>query len=238
MSRNLCAPRALAASLCVCLLASFASADSIVRFQTNYGNIDLQLYDTAAPNTVANFLRYVNDGWYDYSTVHRSVPGFVIQGGMDVIRWQDDVPGVYYMPTYDPIENEFSPDRSNLAGTIAMARQSGDPNSATSQWFINMNDNVGLDDVDGGFTVFGHVLAGWDVCLAIQNLDVYDLTVYPQWEDRAWQELPLGDAYDPDAGLYLSDLVLVYDAYVTPEPASLCLLAVGGLALLRRRRRR
>ena len=129
-----------------------------VRMQTPLGAIDVVLYDSAAPRTVANFLAYVNSGAYKNSFIHRSVPGFIIQGGGYI--WSDAIGTVASVATNAPVANEFSASRSNRRGTIAMAMISGDPNSATSQWFINLSDsNTFLDTQNGGFTVFGEVTA-------------------------------------------------------------------------------
>jgi cyclophilin family peptidyl-prolyl cis-trans isomerase len=101
---------------------------------------------------VANFLNYVNDGDYAGSFIHRSVPGFVVQGGgFTFINGEAGS-----VPSDPPIANEFG--RSNVRGTVAMAKLGNDPDSATSQWFINLADNSAvLDDSNGGFTVFGVV---------------------------------------------------------------------------------
>lgn len=129
-----------------------------VRLTTSVGAIDIVLYDAAAPRTVANFLTYVDSGAYRNSFVHRSVPGFVIQGGG--FGWDDATGNVVGVPANPPVANEFSASRSNRRGTIAMAKLGGDPNSATSQWFINLADNSSnLDNQNGGFTVFGEVTA-------------------------------------------------------------------------------
>ena len=131
---------------------------TIVRLPTSVGVIDINLYDAAAPRTVANFLNYVNSGTYNNSFFHRSVPGFIIQGGG--YAWNDSTGNVSSVTTNAPIANEFSASRSNRRGTIAMAKLGGDPNSATSQWFINLADNGSiLDGQNGGFTVFGEVSA-------------------------------------------------------------------------------
>ncbi len=130
-----------------------------VRLATSVGAIDIILYDAAAPRTVANFLNYVNSGAYRGSFFHRSIPGFVIQGGGFV--WDDVTNNVRAVPAFPPLVNEFSASRPNRRGTIAMAKLGGDPNSATSQWFINLADNsANLDNQNGGFTVFGEVSAG------------------------------------------------------------------------------
>jgi len=155
-----------------------------VKIQTSLGAIDVLLYDTAAPRTVANFLTYVNSGAYRNSFIHRSVPGFIIQGGGFV--WDDasqTVPGV---STNAPVANEFSASRSNRRGSIAMAKLGGDPNSATSQWFINLADNGSiLDGQNGGFTVFGEVsTSGMAVVDAIARLPLVNA-------GGAFSELPI-----------------------------------------------
>ncbi len=129
-----------------------------VRLTTTLGAIDINLYDTAAPQTVANFLAYVNSGAYRNSFIHRSVPGFVIQGGG--FAWDDATGNVTAVPTRAPVVNEFSASRPNRRGTVAMAKLGSNPNSATSQWFVNLADNsANLDNQNGGFTVFGEVSA-------------------------------------------------------------------------------
>ncbi len=157
------------------LLATFLCAGAeatTVRFQTNKGNIDINLFDADEPITVANFLAYVNSNSYNNSFVHRSEPGFVIQGGGYL--WSDAV-GYTAILTNAPIVNEFKPAHSNVRGTIAMAKLSGDPNSATSQWFINLADNSSsLDTTNGGYTVFGQVTtAGMATVDAIAALNPY-----------------------------------------------------------------
>ncbi len=131
-----------------------------VRLQTASGVIDIQLFDTEAPQTVANFLNYVNRGDYDGSFFHRNVPNFVIQGGgYGLTSSTDGDFSLYAIETDPPVINEYDPSRSNLRGTIAMAKLGNDPNSATSQWFFNLNDNsANLDNQNGGFTVFGQVI--------------------------------------------------------------------------------
>jgi cyclophilin family peptidyl-prolyl cis-trans isomerase len=119
----------------------------------SFGSIDIQLLKDA-PQSVANFLNYVNTGAYDNTIIHRSEPGFVIQGG----GYRPD--GTDISPAGTPtVPNEFSPLRSNLRGTVAYAKAGGDPNSATSEFFINLADNsANLDVQNGGFTVFGTVV--------------------------------------------------------------------------------
>lgn len=146
----------LAAVACVLPLAAQATT---VRLYTTYGPIDIELYDSAAPNTVANFLAYVRSGGYANSLFHRSVPNFIVQGGG--IVWPQGSSTLEYVPARPPIANEYSADRPNVRGTIAMAKRGGDPNSATSQWFFNLVDNTATlgPANNGGFTVFGKATA-------------------------------------------------------------------------------
>lgn len=145
----------------------------VVKLQTSLGTIDIELLDTEAPLTVANFLSYVNSGAYNNSIIHRSIPNFIIQGGGFT-----NVLGA--IPANAPVVNEFSATRSNLRGTIAMAKVDGNPNSATNGWFINLSDNsANLDNQNGGFTVFGRVVGnGMQVADAIAALPV---GVYPNF---------------------------------------------------------
>ena len=142
--------------LAVLFLPSLATAVVNVRMQTDLGAIDIELFDTVAPQTVANFMNYVNDGDYDGTFFHRSIPGFVVQGGGFITNTPSGsilVDGASHIPTDPPVINEFN--LSNLRGTIAMAKVGGDPDSATSEWFFNLDDNSeNLDNQNGGFTVF------------------------------------------------------------------------------------
>jgi cyclophilin family peptidyl-prolyl cis-trans isomerase len=131
-----------------------SSSGPVYVFHTNLGNISVQLNPSAAPKTVANFLNYVNRGAYTNSIIHRSVPGFIIQGGGYTLIPK---PNIVPILTDPPVVNEFQ--LSNLRGTIAMAEAGKDPNSATCQWFFNEGNNAAnLDIQNGGFTVFGKVL--------------------------------------------------------------------------------
>lgn len=185
----------------VCLSSPASSlAEVIVRMETNLGDIDIELYDQAAPITVTNFLAYVRGGDYNQTIIQRSEPGFVIQGGGYRIY-----NGFYLrVPADPPIQNEFDPSRSNLRGTIAMAKLGGDPDSATSEWFFNVADNsANLDFQNGGFTVFGQVLGdGMDVVDAINNLDLWDMSYLSPLYGGAFTSMPLigftlGDTFDP-----------------------------------------
>jgi len=136
-----------------------------VTMRTNMGDITIELYPEKAPKTVENFLQYTKDKYYNGTTFHRVIDGFMIQGGGYT---QDLKP----RPTRAPIPNEANNGLSNLTGTVAMAR-TGDPNSATAQFFINVNDNKFLDapQRDGGaYAVFGKVVAGTEVVDAIRGV--------------------------------------------------------------------
>ena len=127
-------------------------------------DIVIDLFPDDAPISVENFLGYVTRGDYIGSFIHRSVPGFVVQGGGFLAN------PISPVPVQAPILNEFG--RSNLRGTVAYARQGGVVNSATSQFFFNIQDNVGLDTVDEGFTVFGEVVSGMVLVDAINNAPI------------------------------------------------------------------
>ena len=119
--------------------------------------IDVSLLEdqlSGAPLTVANFERYVEENKYTDVMLHRLVAGFVLQGGG--FQWPDDQASPSTIESFAPIENEFSSERSNTRGTIAMAKIGNDPDSATNQWFFNLADNSSnLDNQNEGFTVFG-----------------------------------------------------------------------------------
>jgi cyclophilin family peptidyl-prolyl cis-trans isomerase len=159
---------ALSLALSAAALLTTAAHATQVRIDTPLGGFTIQLYDDAAPGTVLNFLNYIADGDYEDSFFHRSAPGFVVQGGG--FTFNDS--GVGAVPTDAPIANEFG--ASNTRGTVAMAKLGGDPNSATSQWFVNLADNSGnLDAQNGGFTVFAEVMGdGMDVVDAIAALAI------------------------------------------------------------------
>ncbi|MHA6965010.1 peptidylprolyl isomerase [Zobellella denitrificans] len=138
------------------LLALPVLAGPRVELVTNMGRLEVELDEVAAPRTVANFLRYVDDGSYNNSLFHRLIPGFVVQGGG---YGTDFSP----LPTYEPVANESANGLSNLSGTIAMARTQA-PDSATRQFYINLKDNTALDaGSQPGYTVFGRVIRGEEV---------------------------------------------------------------------------
>ena len=175
--------RFCAALAAVALLACAprAADATIVEFQTSLGNFEVNLYDNTTPATVTNFLDYVNNGRFTDSIYHRSVSGFIVQGGAFVYNQTLPLENV---PTNPAVTNE--PELSNVRGTIAMAKLGNDPNSATSQWFFNLADNsANLDVQNSGFTAFGEVVGnGMDVIDAIAALPVYNFS-------GATAELPL-----------------------------------------------
>jgi peptidyl-prolyl cis-trans isomerase A (cyclophilin A) len=141
------------AAVCVPMCVPASALATMVRIDTAKGPIDIELFDTAAPLTVTNFLNYVRRGAYDNSFFHRLAAGFVVQGGG--FSFGTAVSKIVADP---PVQNEFSLTRSNLRGTVAMAKVGGNPNSATSEWFVNLANNASnLDTQNGGFTVFGRV---------------------------------------------------------------------------------
>jgi cyclophilin family peptidyl-prolyl cis-trans isomerase len=143
-------------------------AESAVRVSTNLGDMDFVLYNNATPATVSNFMSYVNSGKYHNVAFHRSVPDFVIQtGGFTGTGTGSNFTSVVTSP---PVVNE--PGISNLRGTISLAKLGGNPNSATSQFFVNVDDNsANLNFQNGGFTVFGRVAGdGMAVADAINTL--------------------------------------------------------------------
>jgi cyclophilin family peptidyl-prolyl cis-trans isomerase len=149
---------------------------------TPLGNIEIELLEADAPETVANFLAYIESDRYDNTFIHRSAPGFVIQGGG--YAYQDG--NASNVDKFPSVKNEYK--ISNTRGTVAMARLGGQPDSATSQWFINLVDNsISLDSLDGGFTVFARVVGnGMQVADAIGQLPVVNA-------QGAFAELPVID---------------------------------------------
>jgi len=166
------------------VLLSSDPNNTLVMFETTYGNIVMEMYDTVAPTTVTNFLNYVTDGDYDDSVLHRAVPGFVLQGGGYYWDGMTD-PVDNAVPTDPPIDDE--PSLPNIARSMAMARSG--PDSATSQFYWNLDDNSATLDPQN-FTVFGHVVGGWEVVEQIMTLDIVDF-------GSVFTDTPVTDAYDP-----------------------------------------
>lgn len=148
-----------------------------VEIITNMGEITLALDPARAPKSVENFLHYAQDGFYNGTIFHRVIPGFMIQGG-------GFTPNFEQKPTGMPIANEANNGLTNTRGTIAMARTSN-PNSATSQFFINVADNTFLNYSSpspqaAGYAVFGHVTTGMDVVDQIVKTPTGSAGPFPQ----------------------------------------------------------
>lgn len=149
----------------------------VVRMTTSMGDIDIEVYSTSAPATAENFLQYVSEGFYDGLVFHRVIPNFVIQGG-------GFEPGMTQRANRSPIKNEADNGLKNAIGTLSMAR-SNEPHSASSQFFINLNDNESLDhrgkNPSGwGYAVFGRVVAGMDV---VSEIAVTETTTAGPFKD-------------------------------------------------------
>jgi peptidyl-prolyl cis-trans isomerase A (cyclophilin A) len=194
--------------LCAALLPQSAQA-TLVRFNTTSGPIDLDLFDTQAPLTVNNLLAYVRGRNYDNMFFHRlafnpdSTP-FVLQGGGNTF------PPLARVASRGTVQNEFAAARSNLRGTVAMAKVGGNPNSATSEWFVNLGNNSAiLDSQNGGFTVFGRVTTPSMVVVdALAKLQVIN-------GGSGFTELPVRSV--PTTGpLTAADLVIVSTARELP----------------------
>lgn len=161
--------------ICLFFSAPMAQANPVACFTSNMGQFCIELFETQTPVTTANFLQYIHSDAYTNGIFHRSMPGFVIQGGGFKIVNGASEDSLVPVNTFSPIVNEFK--ISNTRGTVAMAKLPDNPNSATSQWFVNLADNsANLDHQNGGFTVFGRVIFdGLAVFDAIEKLPVRNL---------------------------------------------------------------
>jgi peptidyl-prolyl cis-trans isomerase A (cyclophilin A) len=207
----------LLAALVSSLFATAQSAKAtVVEFQTVMGNFEVNLYDNATPETVANFLNYVNNMAYSDSVIHRSMPGFVIQGGG--FTFNDQNLSISAIAQNAAVVNE--PVYSNVTGTIAMAKLGNDANSATNQWFFNLaNNSANLDEQNGGFTVFGEVIGdGMDILNLIEALPTIDTTldntlIYPS----AFTDVPLqgnteNNPFDQTNFVIITDVIVTDSA--------------------------
>ncbi|MCW5617835.1 MAG: peptidylprolyl isomerase [Nitrosomonas sp.] len=179
------------------MFPGLSQANPVACFNSNMGHFCMELFERRAPGTVANFLRYVDSGAYTQGIFHRSMPGFVVQGGGFKVAGSDTGAKVSAVDTFAPIKNEFG--ISNTQGTVAMAKVGGNPDSATSQWFVSLaNNSTNLDFQNGGFTVFAKILyegmTVFDAIAALQRVNFgsalsttptinYDITHVPQVEN-------------------------------------------------------
>ncbi len=154
------------------LLVNQAFANTDMQIKTNLGNINIELYDDKAPITVKNFKSYVNSQFYNGTIFHRVIPGFMIQTGGFDSKMQEKA-------TQPSIRNEASNGLKNTRGTLAMAR-TNDPNSASSQFFINVANNDFLNKATGnpGYAVFGKVTQGLDIVDKIVNTPTATMGMY------------------------------------------------------------
>ncbi len=159
----------LVTAIFVFLSAPASDAGVLARFQMNndLGTMDVELFETDRPTTVSNFIAYVKSGaWHD-TLMNRWLPNYIVQGGSRHLSHAADLmtpistahTPVTKFPSI-PFEANIGPKMSNLAGTIAMARAGTDLNSASTDWFFNIKDNLNLDTQDGGYTVFGKIVRG------------------------------------------------------------------------------
>lgn len=220
-----------ALACCMGFTVDPVSATTIVRFDTNYGVFDVELYDIPAmETTVANFMTYVNAGRYSNTIIHRSTTynptGIqIIQGG----SFELDSNNITPVSTFDPIPLQAF--FSNTRGTIAMARSS-DPDSATSGWYFNVADNTALD---GGYAVFGSVIdtpenPGLSVIDAMAAVSSYDMSLSL---GPAFSELPL-----TPTGPSSATLVFINKVTVVPEPSALAMVGLAALGIAARRVRK
>jgi cyclophilin family peptidyl-prolyl cis-trans isomerase len=192
------------------LAKSFADADvsnSTVRLDTSAGPINLELFDQETPLTVNNFLSYLNSGRYTDTVFHRSVPGFVLQGGGFVFN--SNPARLDAVVTDNPVQNE--PGISNTRGTVAMAKLGGDPNSATSQFFFSLADNSStLDSQNGGFTVFAKVAddASQAVVDQLAAIPTQNRASNSNPSTSAFTNLPLQNYPQPPNGNFPTDTTL------------------------------
>lgn len=184
-----CALIGLTLVLLAAPMASVGAEQSVenpkVIMKTTDGDIVIELYAEKSPVTVANFLEYVDAGYYDGTVFHRVISNFMIQGGGFTTEMKEK-------PTRDPIVNESSNKLHNTRGTLAMARTS-DPNSATAQFFINQRSNLRLDWTPGneGYAVFGEVIEGMQVVDIIALSETGAASVTTSRGPAVFQDVPV-----------------------------------------------
>ncbi len=164
----------LFASLVLLLSANTFADNNLVAMKTDLGTFVIEVYPKSAPETVKNFLHYVDSKFYEGTIFHRVVPGFVVQGGGMTFDFTEK-------PTAKPVINESMNGLPNDYRSVAMARQS-DPDSATAQFYINLKNNSGLNatETKPGYTVFGKVVAGMEVIEKISQEPLGMFKAYPE----------------------------------------------------------
>lgn len=162
------------ASLALLLSVSTMAETNLIAMKTDLGTFVIEVYPKSAPETAKNFLHYVDSKFYEGTIFHRVVPGFVVQGGGMTFDFTEK-------PTAKPIVNESMNGLPNDYRSVAMARQS-DPDSATSQFYINLKNNSGLNatETKPGYTVFGKVVAGMEVIEKIAQEPLGMFKAYPE----------------------------------------------------------
>jgi peptidyl-prolyl cis-trans isomerase A (cyclophilin A) len=237
----------ISALLAILFIPSTVVGNTIVLMQTDLGRVYIELFDStgptvATPLTVDNFMNYANDGDYDGTFIHRSVDDFVLQmGGFTFNPYDGGFPnndGISHIPTDAPVMSE--PGNSNLRGTIAMARLSGDPDSATSEFYFNLVDNSAtLDIQNGGYTVFGQVLGnGMNVIDSLGALDTCgDIIPLIPLPCNQFPETPLIDMQSLN-GLSFTEpiaqqnLIHIQSISTVPIPPTMWLFGSGLLGLV------
>ncbi|MES1212975.1 MAG: peptidylprolyl isomerase [Singulisphaera sp.] len=233
----------LVVAVCSTTWTNVACALPIATFSTSLGSFQVELRSDVAPLTVQNFVNYVDSGAYNNTIIHRSIANFVVQGG----GYSDA--GAPFLPSTPPthisqnapVQNEFH--LSNVAGTLAMAKLGGNPNSATTEWFFNLADNSSnLDNQNGGFTVFGDVLgSGMSIINAMVGVPAYNISSV--W-GNSFQNIPLQNFNIQTAKQITTDNLIVINSVTVaaPEPATAVMLFSGaglaGASLWLNRRRR
>lgn len=195
-------------ALCLVFATSIASAQNpLVAVKTDLGTFVIELQPKAAPVTVKNFLAYVDSQFYDGTIFHRVVPGFVVQGGGLTFDFTEK-------ETLPPIVNESINGLKNDYKSVAMARQQ-DPNSATSQFYINLNNNSGLNATESkpGYTVFGKVIWGMEIVEKIEKEPRGMFKAFPEAPNYAVRILSA-------TRINSTDFKTLVDAQQAPKPSA------------------
>jgi peptidyl-prolyl cis-trans isomerase A (cyclophilin A) len=212
--------KSLASAFSLAALFSFASHATIVEFETSQGNFKINLHDETTPKTVENFLKYINDGDYNNTVVHRLVPNFIIQAGG--YSFEGDFP-LTTISTDPAVLNE--PIYSNVRGSIAMAKVGGNPHSATNQWFINYDDNsANLDLQNGGFTAFGEVIEGMDTLDSFASLLLCQDIPMPDYTSAECADSSSVPGVDNFITIYN---VTIFDSTVNTDESLNSILSIG-----------